>query len=98
MKHLAVLLILVATLASAKPHPQPPPKPQPDADQSELIEGGHYTNKAGQDVHSPAHTKTGKPPAGASAQCRDGTYSFSRTHGGTCSGHHGVAVWVEVGP
>ncbi|MBW0012238.1 DUF3761 domain-containing protein, partial [Mycobacterium sp.] len=25
--------------------------------------------------------------------CRDGTYSHSQTHSGTCSGHHGVAQW-----
>jgi len=27
------------------------------------------------------------------ARCRDGTYSHSETHSGTCSGHHGVAQW-----
>ncbi|WP_231964587.1 MULTISPECIES: DUF3761 domain-containing protein [unclassified Mycobacterium] len=27
------------------------------------------------------------------ARCRDGTYSHSQTHSGTCSGHHGVAQW-----
>jgi hypothetical protein len=31
--------------------------------------------------------------SGASAQCRDGTYSHSTTRSGTCSGHHGVAQW-----
>ncbi|WP_431636442.1 DUF3761 domain-containing protein [Dyella sp. KULCS107] len=33
-------------------------------------------------------------PAGASAQCRDGTYSFSRSRRGTCSHHGGVARWL----
>ena len=32
-------------------------------------------------------------PAGASAQCRDGSYSYSRSRRGTCSHHGGVAVW-----
>lgn len=32
-------------------------------------------------------------PGGASAQCRDGSYSHSRHHSGTCSGHGGVAQW-----
>jgi hypothetical protein len=31
------------------------------------------------------------PPPGATAQCRDGFYSFSQTRGGTCSSHGGVA-------
>ncbi|WP_161884338.1 DUF3761 domain-containing protein [Deinococcus alpinitundrae] len=30
-------------------------------------------------------------PAGASAQCRDGSYSFSTHWRGTCSHHGGVA-------
>jgi hypothetical protein len=35
------------------------------------------------------------PPIGASALCRDGTYSFSATRSGTCSWHGGVAVWYR---
>jgi len=35
------------------------------------------------------------PPPGATALCRDGTYSFSRTHSGTCSHHGGVARWLD---
>lgn len=33
-------------------------------------------------------------PAGATARCRDGTYSFSRNRRGTCSHHGGVAEWL----
>jgi uncharacterized protein DUF3761 len=33
-------------------------------------------------------------PAGATARCRDGTYSFSRHRSGTCSHHGGVAAWL----
>src|SRR3989449_5751163 len=35
------------------------------------------------------------PPTGATARCRDGTYSFSRHRSGTCSHHGGVAAWLE---
>lgn len=35
------------------------------------------------------------PPPGATAQCRDGTYSFSQHHSGTCSHHGGVARWLD---
>jgi hypothetical protein len=34
------------------------------------------------------------PPAGATALCNDGTYSYSQTRSGTCSHHGGVAVWL----
>ena len=33
-------------------------------------------------------------PAGATAKCKDGTYSFSKTRSGTCSRHGGVAQWL----
>ena len=65
------------------------------ADQSQLIEQGTYTNKSGQEVHRPAHSKTGAVPDGATAKCRDGTYSFSTHHSGTCSRHGGVAAWLN---
>jgi len=35
-------------------------------------------------------------PPGATARCNDGTYSYSKTHSGTCSHHHGVAVWLDA--
>jgi hypothetical protein len=44
-----------------------PPAAQPDA--TKLLEHGHYTNKQGKTVHSPAHSKTGEVLLGACAQC-----------------------------
>jgi Protein of unknown function (DUF3761) len=35
------------------------------------------------------------PPQGATARCRDGSYSYSQHHSGTCSHHGGVAVWLD---
>jgi len=52
----------------------------------------YNTNRDGERVQSPTYSKT--IPAGATAQCRDGTYSFSRHHQGTCSHHGGVARWL----
>ena len=52
-----------------------------------------YTNKAGQKVQSP--TQSESVPEGATAQCRDGSYSFSQTRRGTCSHHGGVAKWLN---
>ena len=42
----------------------------------------------------PAAEANAAPPPGATAKCRDGTYSFSQHHSGTCSHHGGVAVWL----
>jgi hypothetical protein len=37
------------------------------------------------------------PPPGATALCRDGTYSYSLHHSGSCSHHGGVAAWLDGG-
>ncbi|MBS9535804.1 DUF3761 domain-containing protein [Mycobacterium sp. M1] len=34
-------------------------------------------------------------PAGATAQCVDGTYSFAKHRTGACSNHDGVARWLS---
>lgn len=59
-----------------------------------LSNDNHYTNVDGQSVHSPAYS-SGGVPAGATAQCADGTYSFSQHRQGTCSHHGGVAQWLQ---
>jgi len=53
--------------------------------------GRHYTNVDGNSVHSPM--RMSHRPAAATAQCRDGSWSFSQHHRGTCSHHGGVASW-----
>ena len=66
--------------------------PTTSQDQSQgLSNDNYYENSAGNEVHSPAYSNT--VPAGASAVCGDGTYSFSQSRRGTCS-HHGVAQWL----
>lgn len=65
-----------------------------EATDNSLIENRSYRNTAGAIIHSPTHTKSGKAPAGASAQCRDSTFSFSQSRRGTCSHHGGVAAWL----
>ncbi len=62
-------------------------------DESDLDSHRHYRNHDGNVIHSPARSRSGAVPEGASAQCRDGTYSFSQHHSGTCSRHGGVARW-----
>lgn len=82
----------VPSAAPASAAASQPAKPQ--FNESQLKEHGTYVNRTGQRVHSPAHTTNGAAPPGASAQCRDGTYSFSQHRSGTCSHHAGVASWL----
>jgi hypothetical protein len=65
-------------------------------DKNGLLEHKYYINATGQRIHAPAHTLSGNAPAGASAQCRDGSYSFSTHRRGTCSRHGGVAEWLGL--
>ena len=55
--------------------------------------GDFYTNSIGHRVHRPV--RANYVPPGATAHCRDGTYSFSEHHRGTCSHHGGVAAWLR---
>ena|ERR1700733_122592 len=71
-----------STPQSAKPS-QPKPK---------CNDNGTYVNSKGQTVPRPENCSG--PPQGATAQCHDGSYSFSRSRRGTCSHHGGVAKWL----
>jgi hypothetical protein len=64
----------------------PAPAPAPSCP------NGTYVNSAGNTVCSPYSSPSA--PSGATAQCVDGTYSFSQSHSGTCSHHGGVAQWL----
>jgi hypothetical protein len=94
MKILVKFIVAVALVAPFGIHADTPP-PTPAPSDSQLVEHGSYINKDGIRVHSPAHTKNGEAPVGASAQCRDGSYSFSKHHQGTCSHHRGVSRWLN---
>jgi uncharacterized protein YraI len=65
------------------------------APQAATSQGRGYINSQGEWVPSPTRTADSQPPAGATAHCRDGTFSFSRTRRGTCSHHGGVAEWLR---
>lgn len=55
------------------------------------VTGRSYINVDGVRVPSPVFSET--RPAGSTARCRDGSYSFSQHRRGTCSYHGGVAEW-----
>lgn len=94
----AALLMGGLTCCLTAPAPafafQPSPGTYATPDENDLDNHNGYVNRDGQAVHSPAHSRSGHVPEGASARCRDGTYSFSRHHSGTCSRHGGVAQWL----
>ena len=52
----------------------------------------YYKNSKGEKVQSPTHYNS--EPNGATAECYDGTYSFSQSRRGTCSHHGGVKKWL----
>lgn len=54
--------------------------------------GDTYTNVDGNQIERPVAAAS--QPAGATAKCKDGTWSFSQHHSGTCSGHGGVAQFL----
>jgi hypothetical protein len=83
----------VAPTPTPTPVATPAPTPKPTvASAATYCGAGHYINTAGNCVPSPVQAPSA--PAGATAQCRDGSYSFSQSRSGTCSHHGGVAVWL----
>jgi hypothetical protein len=62
------------------------------AQQSSSCDTDYYRNSDGNCVHRPQQAAAA--PAGATARCSDGEYSFSQHRQGTCSGHGGVAQWL----
>jgi hypothetical protein len=103
----ALLALLLASTAQAQRAPDPAPLPRHQLaapagstrstaapNEAELLSHRHYQAKDGHEVHSPSKTTHDQVPAGASAQCRDGSYSFSQHRRGTCSHHGGVSNWL----
>jgi uncharacterized protein DUF3761/glucodextranase-like protein len=73
--------------AEKREHEQTPPHPE--------CPNGTYENSAGNIVCKPYAPSNGEQPAGATAKCEDGTYSFSESRSGACSHHGGVAEWLN---
>lgn len=104
MKRLLGLLLLLAVFQSTFPQAQPKTSPTPEtkatnktdppATTSGPCATDYYRNSNGVCVHRPVKTQNTSAPNGATAQCRDGSYSFSQHRRGTCSRHGGVAKWL----
>lgn len=97
---LALILVLFSQqiVSQAQPSSQsttnatPTSNAKPESGQANCTNNGTYVNSKGQTVSRPENCLAA--PRGATAQCRDGTYSFSQTRRGTCSHHGGVVKWL----
>ena len=91
----APIILLIASFATPQTQtPNPPKTSQAPASSLSVgpSSGTHYTNSNGQRVHTPMQAPSA--PSNATAKCRDGSYSFSQHHSGTCSHHGGVGQWL----
>lgn len=68
------------------------PAPLRSAQENSSCVASSYRNSDGNCIPRPQQAAAA--PAGATAQCSDGDYSFSQHRRGTCSGHGGVAQWL----
>ena len=93
----AAVCLLGTSIPQALPKASQSPTPataQAPATTSGTCAADYYRNSSGACVHRPIKTQNSAVPKGATAQCRDGVYSFSQHHRGTCSHHGGVARWL----
>lgn len=101
MKKLLILILALALIHPVWPQAQPKPAPSPTPSQNQGSSKSrpcgpdYYRNVNGVCVHRPVKAQGSSVPAGATAQCRDGSYSFSQSRRGTCSHHGGVAQWLQ---
>lgn len=100
----------VTTTTSVAPTPtQPAPAPAQPAKPSILSRIMRHTSTSTTSTNSastngpavvagPVASYSGKSittsPAGATGQCKDGTYTHATHHSGACSSHGGVAKWM----
>lgn len=80
---LYVLLFALNIANGGHPGPCKPPYTSSSCDS--------YINSDGDEVSMPVYTK--QKPENATAQCNNGSYSFSQHRSGTCSKEGGVAEW-----
>jgi hypothetical protein len=85
-------LATTAPVVKQQPAANPPAAKRTTTKQAASCSAGSYINVDSNCVPRP--TQADSAPAGATAHCKDGTYSFSQHRQGTCSGHGGVAQWL----
>jgi Protein of unknown function (DUF3761) len=86
----AVLIVGAASASATTPAAHPSATSAPTHAFGLECKSGYYKNVSGHCIRRPSHD-----PKGATAKCRDGTYSYSEHASGTCSHHGGVARWIH---
>jgi hypothetical protein len=81
IRNIAAVVLGLLFLAAAPA----PPKDDPSSHR-------YYTSSDGSAVHGPTK-QTNVSYGPVTADCRDGTHSYSHHRQGTCSGHGGVSHW-----
>ncbi|MEV8611910.1 DUF3761 domain-containing protein [Amycolatopsis sp. NPDC051373] len=81
---------VAAPKTTAKAKTTPKTTAAPPKTNSAACSADYYRNSSGVCVHRPSSN-----PAGATAKCKDGSYSYSQHRSGTCSGHGGVLTWIN---
>jgi hypothetical protein len=89
---LALAAILLPAFAQTPQQPTQGQNQQQQQSKPKCTDNGTYVNSKGETVKRPESCSAA--PQGATAQCADGTYSFSQSRRGTCSHHGGVAKWL----
>jgi hypothetical protein len=91
VRRISLLLALVAALAvTGGATARPASHATSSSPASSSCKSGYYKNVSGVCVHSPS-----SDPSGATARCRDWSYSYSLHASGTCSHHGGVGRWIH---
>jgi hypothetical protein len=84
--------VLLPAVFAQTPQPSASQPQQQQKAKPKCSDTGTYVNSKGETVKRPENCSSA--PKGATAQCGDGTYSFSGSHRGTCSHHGGVSKWL----
>ena|SRR5690349_7457639 len=74
--------------AATPPAATPPPAAAPHSSRATVPTSAGAAKSADE-------KEAGNSPTGATAKCKDGTYSHSAHHQGACSHHGGVAEWMQ---
>jgi hypothetical protein len=94
-----VVVVLVALVRSRNGDTEPAPgiwSPTSSRPTTSQSSSTCYRNVNGECVPQPSASNS--LPGRATAECRDGTYSYSSHRSGSCADHGGVAVWLDSRP
>jgi hypothetical protein len=86
-----------APAATPAPAPAPAATPPPattKAPATTTTPAPKSTSSSSTSTKAPTTAAGNTDPTGATAKCKDGTYSKSQHHSGTCSSHGGVDTWL----